>query len=221
MDWWQLQGLDEGKFITLLFHVMLAYTWDLNRSIYPPFKDMCLTKWSRLYKPFLTFVTSFSVMYMAQSLNALEDALDHFHHHHKIFRMSGTRLDGFNLPQSHAAVHYLCLIQAFGTPNGLFSSITESKHIQAVKEPWRWSSCWNTLKQMLTTNSRLNKLAAAQADFASHGMLEGTILESILSQLGKSRSRQHSVLKYDHSRFDLQVSNHLVMNPLLHKLHQP
>ena len=74
---------------------------------------------------------------------------------------------------------------------------------------------------MLTTNSHLDKLAAAQANFASRGMLEGTILESILSQLGKSRSRQHSVLKYDHSRFDLQVSNHLVMNPLLHMFHRP
>ena len=71
-----------------------------------------------------------------ESLNTLEDALDHFHCHHEIFRMSGICLDGFNLPQSHAAVHYLGLIQAFGTPNGLCLSITESKHIQAVKEPW-------------------------------------------------------------------------------------
>ena len=156
-----------------------------------------------------------------ESLNTLEDALDHFHRHREIFRMSGIHLNGFNLPRSHAAVHYLCLIRAFGTPNGLCSSITESKHIQVVKEPWHQSSRWNVLKQMLTTNSRLDKLAAARADFASRGMLEGTILESILSQLGKSCSRQHSVLKYDHSRFDLQVSNHPVMKPLLHKFHQP
>lgn len=69
MDWQRLQGLDEGNFITLLFHVMLAYMWDLNRSIYLPFKGMCLTKWSRLYKPFLTFVTLFSVMYMARRVS--------------------------------------------------------------------------------------------------------------------------------------------------------
>ena len=96
-----------------------------------------------------------------QSLKALEDALDHFHKHCKIFQTTGVHLDGFNLPRSHVAVHYLYLIQAFGAPNGLCSSITESKHIKAVKEPWRRSSRWNALKQMLTTNSRLDKLAAA------------------------------------------------------------
>ncbi|KAH9028838.1 hypothetical protein EDB83DRAFT_2230010 [Lactarius deliciosus] len=33
------------------------------------------------------------------------------------------------------------LIQQFGALNGLCSSITESKHIKAVKEPWHCSSC--------------------------------------------------------------------------------
>ena len=78
------------------------------------------------------------------------------------------------------------LIRAFGAPNGLCSSITESKHIVAVKEPWWRSSQWNTLKQILTTNSRLDKLAAARVDFTSRGMLEGTVLEDILRQLGES-----------------------------------
>ena len=45
-----------------------------------------------------------------QSLKALEDALDHFHKHCQIFQMTGVRLDGFNLPCSHVAVHYLYLI---------------------------------------------------------------------------------------------------------------
>ena len=121
-----------------------------------------------------------------QSLKALEDTLDHFHKHHKIFQTTGVCLDGFNLPCSHVAVHYLCVIQAFGTPNGLCSSITESKHIKVAKEPWCQSSHWNMLKQMLTTNSHLDKLVAAWVDFASHGMLEGTVLEGILSQLGWS-----------------------------------
>lgn len=126
-----------------------------------------------------------------QSLKALEDALDRFHQHREIFRTSGVRLNGFNLPRSHAAVHYLRLIRAFGAPNGLCSSITESKHIKAVKEPWRRSSRWNALKQMLTTNSRLDKLAAARVDFASRGMLEGTVLEGILRQLGESCAVPH------------------------------
>ena len=127
-----------------------------------------------------------------QSLKALEDALDHFHKHHKIFQTTGVHRNGFNLLCSHAAVCYLHLIWAFGTPNGLCSSITESKHIKAMKEPWHWSSHWNALNQMLTTNSCLDKLAAAWVDFASHGMLKGTVLEGILSQLGWSFAALHA-----------------------------
>ena len=121
-----------------------------------------------------------------QNLGTLQDALNHFHKHCKIFRTTGIRPNGFNLPRSHSAVHYMHLIRAFGAPNGLCSSIMESKHIVAVKEPWRCSSRWNALKQMLTTNSRLDKLAAARVDFTSHGMLEGTVLKDILRQLGES-----------------------------------
>ena len=132
-----------------------------------------------------------------QSLKALEDTLDRFHKHRQIFQMTGVFLNGFNLPRSHAAVHYLYLIQAFGAPNGLCSSITESKHIKAVKEPWCRSSRWNALKQMLTTNSHLDKLAAAQVDFASHGMLEGTVLEGVLRQLGEYRAVLHLLSNSD------------------------
>jgi hypothetical protein len=112
-----------------------------------------------------------------QSLAAIDDALRRFHHYREIFR------DNFNLPRQHSLIHYLKLIWAFGTPNGLCSSITESKHIKAVKEPWRCSSRFNALSQMLLTNQQLNKLAAARVDFANRGMLKGTCLSSVLEQL--------------------------------------
>ncbi|PSR71866.1 hypothetical protein PHLCEN_2v12260 [Hermanssonia centrifuga] len=54
--------------------------------------------------------------------------------------------------------------------------ITESKHIKAVKEPWRRSNKYNALSQMLETNQRTDKLAAARVDFAARHMLEGTCL---------------------------------------------
>ena len=123
-----------------------------------------------------------------ESLEALQDVLDRFHKHREIFQTSGVRPNGFDLPRSHAAVHYMRLIRAFGAPNGLCSSIMESKHIVAVKEPWRWSSRWNALREMLIINSRLDKLAAAWVDFASRGMLEGTVLDGVLNQIGKSDS---------------------------------
>jgi hypothetical protein len=68
------------------------------------------------------------------SLAALDDALRRFHLHRDIFRTSGIRVNGFNLPRQHSLTHYVKLIRAFGAPNGLCSSITESKHIKAVKD---------------------------------------------------------------------------------------
>jgi len=73
------------------------------------------------------------------SLKALEDTLQQFHHHREIFRTSGVHADGFNLSRQHSLIHYIKLIWAYGAPNGLCSSITESKHIKAMKEPWRRS----------------------------------------------------------------------------------
>jgi hypothetical protein len=118
-----------------------------------------------------------------KSLKELDDALTHFHHYREIFVTTGVR-DGFGLPRQHSMDHYLSLIRAFGSPNGLCSSITESKHIKAVKEPWRRSNHYNALGQMLLTNQRLDKLAALRVDFTRRGMLKGTCLTGVLRQLG-------------------------------------
>lgn len=72
------------------------------------------------------------------------------------------------------------IIRLFGAPNGVCTSITESKHIRAVKEPWRRSSRNNALFQMLTTNQRLDQLGAARDDFTKRSMLNGTLTESVL-----------------------------------------
>jgi hypothetical protein len=112
----------------------------------------------------------------------MDDALQRFHQYREIFRATGLR-DDFNLPRQHSLTHYLKLIRAFGAPNGLCSSITESKHIKAVKEPWRRSSRFDALNQMLLTNQRLDKLAASRVDFTKRGMLKGTCLLSVLDQL--------------------------------------
>ncbi|KAF8488240.1 hypothetical protein F5888DRAFT_1623289, partial [Russula emetica] len=116
-----------------------------------------------------------------KTLAALEDALVRFHNFRSIFQECGVRADGFNLPRQHSLMHYLALIRAFGAPNGLCSSITESKHIKAVKEPWRRSSRFEAMGQMLVTNQRLDKLAASRVDFASRGMLKGTCSNNTLN----------------------------------------
>jgi len=114
------------------------------------------------------------------SLNALDTALRRFHNYREIFRVSGVCPDGFSLPRQHSLKHYHQHIKNFGAPNSLCSSITESKHITTVKKPWHRSSRYEALQQMLTINTRNDKLAAAHVDFLTHGMLQGTCLGEAL-----------------------------------------
>jgi len=93
-------------------------------------------------------------------LDQIDDAVNRFHRECHIFIELGIR-DNFLLPRQHAIVHYHLTIQLFGAPNGLCSSITESKHIKAVKQPYRRSSRNNPLGEMILTNQRNDKLAAA------------------------------------------------------------
>jgi len=119
-----------------------------------------------------------------KSLLAMQDALERLHRYRVIFQECGVRPTGFNLPRQHSLNHWPKLIRAFGAPNGLCSSITESKHIKAIKEPWHRSNRFNALGQMLLTNQRLDKLAASRVDFTSREMLAGTCLSDILQKLG-------------------------------------
>ncbi|KAF7372543.1 hypothetical protein MVEN_00116600 [Mycena venus] len=108
------------------------------------------------------------------TLLAIDATVDRFHQTREIFRV--IRPDGFSLPRQHSMVHYRSLIQAFGAPNGLCSSITESKHIKAVKKPYRRSNRNKPLSQILLTNQRLDKLAAARVEFTARGMMDGALL---------------------------------------------
>ena len=119
------------------------------------------------------------------SLEQLKIALHCFHESRQIF--SGTvraeGLLGFSLPRQHSMVHYYDNIKNFGSPNGLCSSITESKHITAVKRPWRRSNKHAALPQILKTNERLDKIAAARADFTARGMLVDSCLVQAIKEV--------------------------------------
>ena len=117
------------------------------------------------------------------SLEAMEAALQQFHELREVFREAGVR-DNFALPRQHALVHYVESIRKFGSPNGLCSSITESKHIAAVKETWRRSSRHDPIDQMVWCLSRLSKIAAARVEFGHRGMLQGDVLTAARLELG-------------------------------------
>lgn len=112
------------------------------------------------------------------ALKNAEALLDRFHKLRQFFVDAGIRTST-SLPRQHALLHYLTSIPLFGSPNGLCSSITESKHIKAVKEPWRRSSRFRALVQMLRTIVRLEKLAALRRRFRHQGMLVGSTAGSI------------------------------------------
>ena len=107
----------------------------------------------------------------SDGLDALDSALANFWRLREIFRTSGVRPNGFSLPRQHSLFHYRRHIEDFGAPGGLCSSITESRHITAVKKPWRRSNRYQALGQMLNTNQRLYKIAAMHSDFVARGML--------------------------------------------------
>jgi hypothetical protein len=106
----------------------------------------------------------------SSTLGDLNTTLADFHRYREVFRQHHVR-NTFSLPRQHSMVHYHSLIKLFGAPNGLCSSITESQHIQAVKEPWRRSNKFNALGQMLLTNQRLRKLEAARCIYETNFLL--------------------------------------------------
>ncbi|TFK58074.1 hypothetical protein BDN72DRAFT_782546, partial [Pluteus cervinus] len=109
----------------------------------------------------------------ASTLEQLEAALNRFIQHREAFENEGVQT---SLPRQHSLQHYLSVIRLFGSPNGLCSSITESRHITAVKEPWRRSNRYNALIQMLRTIERIEKLGMAQNTFGKFGMMQGSTL---------------------------------------------
>lgn len=112
-----------------------------------------------------------------KTIQQIDAALARYHQERQIFLDTDVRKT-FSLPRQHSIYHYRFLIQQFGAPNGLCSSITESRHITAVKEPWRRSNRHEALGQMLLTNQRLDKLAASRADFSARGMIQGPMFLS-------------------------------------------
>jgi len=106
-------------------------------------------------------------------LEKFKDCVNKFHELRNIFITVGVR-SSISLPRQHALMHYYYSIQLFGSPNGLCSSITESKHIKAVKEPWRRSSRYKALSQMLTALTRMEKMTTLRRQFAEQGMMVGT-----------------------------------------------
>ena len=110
-----------------------------------------------------------------EDLTRMEETLSRFHQLRAIFEAAGVRPDGFSLPRQHALVHYVRSIQLFGSPNGLCSSITESKVnlLMGVLAPDGPSSIDPS---RLTESTRYDRLKASHK-VASSARLNGSRFE--------------------------------------------
>ncbi|KIN96824.1 hypothetical protein M404DRAFT_32873 [Pisolithus tinctorius Marx 270] len=142
------------------------WTGNDSKGLMKQLKVMFHNMSSSLFEPFWNFVTL------------------RFHLYHEVFRNAGV-VDTFSLPWQHAMKHYYHLICQFSTPNGLCSSITESKHIKAIKWPYWHTNHFQALGQMLLINQRLDKPIAVCTDFKEHGMLNELLLSHALGALGQ------------------------------------
>ncbi|KAH9049031.1 hypothetical protein EDB84DRAFT_1593342 [Lactarius hengduanensis] len=123
-----------------------------------------------LMKVFLAAIASYVPSAMVHCIAAFMDAC-------YIAHCTGARIS-LSLPRQHALEHFYNAIHLFGSPNGLCSSITESKHIRAVKEPWRRSSRYLALTQMLRTLLRMDKMSVLRQRLQDSGMLRGSAFAS-------------------------------------------
>ncbi|KAL4244508.1 hypothetical protein ABKN59_010138 [Abortiporus biennis] len=134
----------------------------------------------KMVKCFVTFMDFYYLVchpsHDNHSLEKMKNALQCFHTHHTIFKTTGVHPNGFSLPRQHSLCHYVDDIRLFGSPNSLCIFIMESKHIVAVKKLWCCSSQFKALGQILRTNTRLSKLAAACTIFGKKGMLKHDVL---------------------------------------------
>ena len=62
----------------------------------------------------------------------------------------------------------------FSPPNGLCLLITESRHIDAIKGPYKCSSHNEPLSEILVINQQLDKIGGARVNFTVHWMLHGS-----------------------------------------------
>ena len=73
---------------------------------------------------------------MAPALEHFCESVEKFHELYNIF-IEASVCNSISVPRQHALKHFYRSIHLFGSPNCLCSSITDLKHIKAVKEPWR------------------------------------------------------------------------------------
>ena len=213
-------------------HDFKQWTGDDSKAL-TKVRAQCLSYWIRLIlslKVFLSTIAGYvpSVMvlcvaafmdacYIARqnainspSLEHFRDCIKTFHQLRTIFIETGVCW-ALSLPRQHALKHFYHAIHLFGFPNGLCSSITESKHIQAVKQPWQQSSRYHALTQMLGTLHRMDKMSALHWHFEGRVMLQRVGLSSKLGDTTNALTNGATNMPVDHLE-DLEDEDEAVVS---------
>ena len=115
------------------------------------------------------------------SLCEIDGCLKRYHIYQESFRAAGVLgKRGFSKPRQHSLVHYRWLIQQFGAPSGLSTSITESKHKESVKDVWKRSNRNEAIYQMMKMVQRNDKMKAQRTLFEHAGMLPADLKDGNL-----------------------------------------
>jgi hypothetical protein len=139
----------------------------------------------RAFRAFLDFCYTARRAYLTEShLDELDRALAEFQQYRRVFAKREDETGRWiTAPRQHSMVHYRHITELFGAPNGLCSSITESKHIVAVKKPYRRTNHHQPLAQMILINQRQEKLVACRHALEKQGLLRTTDLEHALNSI--------------------------------------
>ncbi|KAF8261270.1 hypothetical protein EI94DRAFT_1789551 [Lactarius quietus] len=141
------------------------------------------------------------------ALEHLRNSIDMYHELRSVFVQAGVH-NTLSLPRQHALMHFYRAIHLFGSPNGLCSSITESKHIETTKDTWRRTSRYYAIYQMLRILFRMAKMLALRQCLQRNGMLRGfchedSLAEDLEEKDGAAPGKPDSE---DVSEFDVQLA---------------
>ncbi|KAH9916112.1 uncharacterized protein BXZ73DRAFT_92536 [Epithele typhae] len=123
-------------------------------------------------------------VHTTHTVDHMEELLEEFRNLRQVFIDTGVR-DDISLPRQHGLDHMPDAIEQFGSLNGVSTSITETKHIVAVKQPWRASNRGDALPQMLRRIVRVGKINALRVSLSQSGHLQGDIVEWALRKTGR------------------------------------
>lgn len=160
------------------------------------------------FRAFFDFCYTARRAYLTEGhLDDLSTYLKEFHQCRRIFTDCETEAGiWITAPRQHLMVHYPHIGRLFGALQGLCTSMTESKHIEAVKKPYRRSSHHEALVQMMLVNQRLEKLAACRRTLRKRGLLCTTVLEDALTQ-AKQQAQEDVQELQDRLRADQPASS--------------